>query len=117
MLNSRITYREVPLRMKELLCLEGLLEGCLLLGDRRSGRVHCWRRRTHLGAGKPAAQLDFIRRGALAAVDSERKCSYSVKLKREGHLCELLITLICMHVLFRTTPISLARSIQKPPGA
>ena len=102
--------------MKELLCLKGL-EGRLLLSDRRGGRVHRRRGRAHLSAGNPGAHFDFIRRGALAAVDSERKCSYSVKLKREGHLCELLITLICMHVLFRTTPISLARSIQKPPGA
>ena len=57
--------------MKELLCLEGL-EGRLLLGDRRRGRVHRGRRGTHLGTGNAAAHLDFIRRGALAAVDSER---------------------------------------------
>ena len=80
-MNSRITHREVPLRMKELLCLEGL-EGCrLLLGDRRGGRVHRRRRRTHLSAGNPAAHFDFIRRGALAAVDSKRKML--LKLLRE----------------------------------
>ena len=59
--------------MKELLCLEGLKGRLLLVGYRRGGRVHRWRRGTHLGAGgNPAAHLDFIRRGALAAVDSER---------------------------------------------
>ena len=77
--------------MKELLCLKGL-EGRLLLSDRRGGRVHRRRGRAHLSAGNPGAHFDFIRRGALAAVDSERKML--LKLLRGGHLCKFLITLI-----------------------
>ena len=69
--------------MKDLLCLKGL-EGRLLLSDRRGGRVHRRRGRAHLSAGNPGAHFDFIRRGALAAVDSERKCSLVMACNCEG---------------------------------
>ena len=102
--------------MKELLCLEGL-EGCLLLvGDRRGGRVHRWRRGAHRGAGgNPATHLDFIRRGALAAAYSE-KYMFAIN----GVDCEEIITcadfisiLVC--TCYSARPQSYWRAVYRDP--